>query len=358
MPEVGLDGQEKLRSSSAVIVGAGGLGSPAAYYLAAAGVGRLGLVDFDFVDETNLHRQILHFQSDVGKSKTLSAEEKLRGINPFIQIIQHDEKLGSQNALGILAKYDVVIDGSDNFATRYLVNDACVLLDKPNVYGSIFRFEGQASVFWASRGPCYRCLFPQPPPPGEVPSCAETGVFGVLPGIVGCIQACEAIKIVLGVGEPLIGSLLFFESLPMQFRKLAVSKDPACPICGQNPNITKLIDYEDFCSMPEEYQAAEISVQDLKKKIDSGDKFTLVDVREQEELRISQLEGAVHIPMDDVEDRLNELDKGDEILVICRTGNRSGTITDMLRRRGYNAKNVRGGINAYSREVDPSLIVY
>ncbi|MBA3725428.1 MAG: molybdopterin-synthase adenylyltransferase MoeB [Armatimonadetes bacterium] len=363
MPEVGRDGQLKLKRASVLIVGLGGLGSPAAYYLAAAGIGRIGLVDFDLVDETNLQRQILHFTSDVGNSKTDSALEKLRGINPFVEFVVFREALSSKNALDIVRGFDIAVDGTDNFATRYLVNDACVLTGKPNVYGSIFRFEGQVSVFWAEKGPCYRCLYPEPPPPGEVPNCAEAGVLGVLPGIVGCIQANEAIKLILGLGEPLIGHLLHFDALGMRFRRLEVGKDPACPICGEAATITELIDYEEFCgvkpSLGMNRGLPEVSVQELDDKRNNGEPFILLDIREPHELQVSRLEPSLHIPMHQVAGRLKELDKDAEILVLCRTGNRSAQITQVLLMQGFlGAKNVAGGINAYAEKIDPSLTAY
>jgi len=363
MPEVGRDGQLKLKGASVLIVGLGGLGSPAAYYLAAAGVGRIGLLDFDSVDATNLQRQILHFASDVGKPKTGSALEKLRGINPFVEFELFKEALSSKNALDITRRFDIVVDGTDNFATRYLVNDACVLSGKPNVYGSIFRFEGQASVFWAEKGPCYRCLYPEPPPAGEVPNCAEAGVLGVLPGIVGCIQANEAIKLILGLGEPLVGHLLHFDALEMRFRRLEVRKDPDCPICGHRATITQLIDYEEFCGVKPTLDMnrgmPEVSVQELAEKKKNGETFTLLDIREPHELQVSHLESSLHIPMRQVPSRLKELDKDAEILVLCRTGNRSAQITQVLLMQGFrNAKNVAGGINAYAQEIDSSLTVY
>ncbi len=358
MPEVGLSGQRKLKDASVLVVGAGGLGSPAAYYLAAAGIGRLGIADFDQVDETNLHRQILHFASDVGRDKTESAAEKLHGINPFIEIVQHKARLSSENALKIFRDYDVIVDGTDNFATRYLVNDACVLLNKPNVYGSIFRFEGQVSVFWAAKGPCYRCLYPEPPPPGEVPSCAEAGVFGVLPGIVGSLQASEAIKLVLGIGEPLFGELLYFDSLATDFRKLHIDKNPNCPICGDNPTVHKLIDYEEFCGT-KTLPGMEVDVQYLHKKLQNGEPFILLDVRERDEVEIAKIEQSVHIPMHSVASRLSELDKEKEILVMCHMGARSANITGLLRTQGFaKAKSVAGGIDAYAKEIDPSLATY
>jgi molybdopterin/thiamine biosynthesis adenylyltransferase/rhodanese-related sulfurtransferase len=362
MPEVGAEGQRRLKSSSALVVGVGGLGSPVALYLVAAGVGRIGLVDFDAVDETNLHRQIMHFSTDVGKPKLQSAKEKLRAMNPLIEIETHETRLTSQNALDILSGYDVILDGTDNFPTRYLVNDACVLLKKPNVYASIFRFEGQVSVFWAERGPCYRCLFPEPPPPGEVPSCAEAGVLGVLPGIVGCLQANEAIKLMLGIGEPLVGSLLVLDALATTFRKLTLDKDPSCPVCSERPTITQLIDYDQFCGMKMEAivdETPEVTVQDLDRKLKNGEAFVLLDVREPGELEVSRLDPCIHIPMSEVADRLGELNPTDEILVLCRSGNRSGTITRMLIQAGYpRAKNVAGGINEYARAIDPKMRLY
>ena len=351
-------GQQKLKNASVLVVGAGGLGSPAAYYLAAAGIGRLGIADFDQVDESNLHRQILHFATDVGRDKTESAAEKLHGINPFIEIVQHKERLSSENALDIFRDYDVIVDGTDNFATRYLVNDACVLLHKPNVYGSIFRFEGQVSVFWAEKGPCYRCLYPEPPPPGEVPSCAEAGVLGVLPGIVGALQASEAIKLVLGIGEPLIGTLLYFDALETGFRKLQIDKNHDCPICGENPAIRELIDYEEFCGTKVQ-PGMEVDVQYLHKKLQNGEPFILLDVRERDEREMAKIEPSVHIPMHSVASRLAELDKEKEILVMCHMGGRSALITGLLRSQGFaKAKSVAGGIDAFAKEIDPSIATY
>ncbi|MCW5946391.1 MAG: molybdopterin-synthase adenylyltransferase MoeB [Fimbriimonadales bacterium] len=361
MPEVGRAGQERLKDSSALLIGAGGLGSPAAYYLAAAGFGRLGIVDFDEVDRSNLHRQILHFDSDVGKRKVESAKEKLQNQNPDIRIETLDDRLTSENAMELLAKFDIVIDGTDNFPTRYLVNDACAFLKKPNVHGAIFRFEGQVSVFDVSKGPCYRCLYPDPPPPGEVPSCAEAGVFGVLPGIVGCIQASEAIKIALGLGETLTGKLLAFDALSMDFQTYTVSKNPNCKLCGTNPTVTKLIDYEDFCGMKKSTPMTipQGTVQQLKEKLAAQNGLTLLDVREPHELEISRIEGALHIPMAQVPFRIKEIDENSEVWIICRTGNRSNQIAGILMQRGFkNVTNVAGGINAWAREIDTSLTEY
>ncbi|MCH8273457.1 MAG: molybdopterin-synthase adenylyltransferase MoeB [Armatimonadetes bacterium] len=363
MPEVGAEGQRRMKEAAILIVGVGGLGSPAAYYLAAAGVGRIGLVDFDKVEFANLHRQILHFTTDVGRTKLESASEKLRSLNPDIDIELYETALKSDNALDIVKAYDIVLDGTDNFPTRYLVNDACVLLGKPNVYGSIFRFEGQASVFWAERGPCYRCLYPHPPPPGEVPNCAEAGVLGVLPGLVGTIQATEALKLILGKGEPLIGTLLTVDTLSMEFRRFEVQKDANCHICGQEPTIRELIDYELFCGVgpPGESIAGvpQLTVQELGARLRDGDGVILLDVREPHELRVSRLDPCVHIPMDDVPERLNELNKDDEILVLCSGGRRSQAIAEYLLEQGFKSvKNVAGGINAYAVEVDDSMPTY
>jgi molybdopterin/thiamine biosynthesis adenylyltransferase/rhodanese-related sulfurtransferase len=359
IPEIGREGQIRLKSSSALIVGVGGLGSPAALYLAAAGVGRLGLVDFDRVDRSNLHRQILHFDSDVGKPKLQSAFEKIHALNPFVEVSRYETPLSSENALEILSDYDVILDGTDNFATRYLVNDACVLLDKPNVHASIFRFEGQASVFWKGHGPCYRCLFPSPPPYGSVPNCAEAGVLGVLPGIMGSIQAVEAIKILLGIGQPLLGELLLFDALSMDFRKLHVSRNSECAVCGDSPIIHKLIDYETFCNVKKTDQIPSVSVHELADRLKNGANFVLLDVREQDELEISRLDPCEHIPMDDIEKQIDRLHPGDEIFVLCRTGRRSALVAELLISKGFiHAKNVEGGINAYAREVDNRLQEY
>ncbi|MCS7088339.1 MAG: molybdopterin-synthase adenylyltransferase MoeB [Thermoflexales bacterium] len=368
LPEIGIEGQRKLKQARVLIVGVGGLGSPAALYLAAAGVGRLGLVDFDVVDESNLQRQVLYGQRNVGKPKLQSAAERLRDLNPHVEIITYETPLTSANALDIMREYDVVLDGADNFPTRYLVNDACVLLGKPNVHGSIFRFDGQASVFWAARGPCYRCVFPEPPPPGLVPSCAEGGVLGVLPGVIGVIQATEAVKIITGIGEPLIGRLLLYDALEMSFRELKLRKDPNCPICGANPTITALIDYEAFCGVPAHTSpppkaVPEITVQELKQRLDEGLERTntlLLDVREPYEWAIARLPGARLIPKDKVKEHLHELSQADEILVYCRSGARSADVVRFLIEDiGFRkVRNVKGGLLAWAREVDPSTPVY
>ncbi len=368
MPEVGMSGQKKLKAASGLLVGAGGLGSPAALYLAAAGLGRIGIVDFDVVDESNLQRQIIHGMSTLGRSKLESARERIHDVNPFVQVDTYAEPLTSENALRILADYDVIVDGTDNFPTRYLVNDACVLLGKPNVYGSIFRFEGQASVFWAQHGPCYRCLYPEPPPPGLVPSCAEGGVLGVLPGIIGVIQATEAVKLILGVGEPLIGRLLLYDALDMRFRELKLRKDPHCPICGEHPTIDHLIDYEAFCGMPAVENAEmagpvasdDLTVTELARRIKAGLPGTeLIDVREPHEWEIVHLPGAKLIPQGELLNRLNELSQTDEILVYCLSGKRSARAVQLLRQMGFKkARNVRGGVLAWAHEVDPSSPTY
>ena len=364
MPEVGMEGQLKLKQAKVLLVGAGGLGSPLALYLAAAGVGRLGIVDFDVVDFTNLQRQVLHGTSDVGRSKLESAADTLREINPYVEVVPHEARLTSENALGILADYDLVADGTDNFATRYLVNDACVLTGKPNVYGSIFRFEGQASVFAMREGPCYRCLYPEPPPPGLVPSCAEGGVLGVLPGIVGCIQALETIKLIIGKGEPLIGRLLLFDALHMRFRELKLRKNPECPACGEHPTIDHLIDYEEFCGIrgqEAEPMAAvpEITPVELKRMIDEGRDFRLVDVREPHEFDICRIPGSVLMPLGDVPARMNELDSAQEIVVHCRSGMRSARAVELLQKAGFRRiHNLKGGILAWSDQVDPSVPKY
>jgi adenylyltransferase/sulfurtransferase len=370
LPEVGLEGQKRLKAASVLCIGTGGLGSPIALYLAAAGVGRIGLVDFDVVDFTNLQRQIIHGTKDVGKPKIDSARETLSDLNPDLVIETHETALTSENALELFQNYDVIIDGTDNFPTRYLVNDACVLLGKPNVYGSIFRFEGQATIFWAAQGPCYRCLYPEPPPPGLVPSCAEGGVIGILPGIVGCIQANEAVKIILGIGEPLIGRLLLFDALGMKFKELKLRKDPDCPVCGANPTVTELIDYEEFCGVGRGNEAPaaaetngagipEITAKELKAKIDRGDKFTLVDVREPFEYEIARIPGSKLIPLGTVADRAGELNPDDEIVLQCKGGVRSAQALETLRQKGFKKLlNLKGGILAWSDEVDPSVPKY
>jgi len=363
LPEVGMVGQLKLKQSSALIIGAGGLGVPLTQYLGAAGVGRLGIVDFDVIDETNLQRQVLYGTKDVGRKKIEVAKERVAQINPNVDVQTYETHLTSDNALEILKDYDVVIDGTDNFPTRYLVNDATVLLNKPNVYGSIFRFEGQASVFHAAKGPCYRCLYAEPPPPGLVPSCAEGGVLGVLPGIVGSIQAIEAIKLLLGRGDTLIGRLLVFDALRMKFRELKLRKNPECPICGLNPTIKELIDYEEFCGLrgPSEQVGEEfqITVAELKQKIDGGKAVVLLDVREPMEWEIARLDKAVLMPVAQVPSRVNELSTADEIVVYCKTGVRSGRITNFLREIGFRkAKNLVGGIDEWAEKIEPEMARY
>ncbi len=364
MPEVTMEGQRRLKAARVLLIGTGGLGSPLALYLAAAGVGTIGLVDFDVVDHTNLQRQIIHFTSDVGRPKLQSAIEKIRAINPHVSVIPFETRLTSENALEIMQDFDIIVDGTDNFPTRYLVNDACVLLGKPNVYGSIFRFEGQASVFWAQYGPCYRCLYPEPPPPGLVPSCAEGGVLGILPGLIGLVQATETIKLILGAGEPLIGRLLLLDALAMRWRELKLRKDPNCPVCGENPTVRELIDYAEFCGIRgEERVHAEalpsITPQELKARLDRGEPLVILDVREPFELEINRLPNIVHIPMAQVPERVHELNPADEIVVVCRSGGRSAQITRLLMTMGFGkVKNLTGGMNQYAQEVDPNLPVY
>ncbi|MGA2218712.1 MAG: molybdopterin-synthase adenylyltransferase MoeB [Terracidiphilus sp.] len=366
LPEVGMEGQQKLKAARVLCVGTGGLGSPLALYLTAAGIGTLGLVDFDVVDSSNLQRQIIHSTKDIGRKKLDSAEEKLNALNPAINIVKHDTMLSSANALEIIRDYDIVADGTDNFPTRYLVNDACVLLGKPNAYGSIFRFEGQASVFATETGPCYRCLYPEPPPPGLVPSCAEGGVLGILPGLVGVIQATEVIKLILGKGEPLIGRLLLVDALNMRFRELKLRKNPECPVCGENPTVTALIDYQHFCGIvPETPQEAnvkngipQITVKELKRRIDAGEDVQLIDVREPYEYQIAQIGGKL-IPQNDVANRLAEIDREREVVVHCRSGARSQRIAELLTQAGYpRVVNVAGGILAWSDEIDPKVQKY
>ena len=366
MPEVGMDGQRKLKAAKVLCIGAGGLGSPVAMYLAAAGVGTLGIVDFDVVDFSNLQRQILHGTPDVGRTKLASARDRLASINPEITIRTHDMAISSDNALDLFAPYDIIVDGTDNFPTRYLVNDACVLLDKPNVYGSIFRFEGQASVFATKAGPCYRCLYPEPPPPGLVPSCAEGGVLGVLPGVVGCIQATEAIKLVIGAGEPLIGRFLIFDALKMKFRELKLRKDPDCPVCGTHPTVTTLIDYEQFCGLhpavtePKPVNnATDITAVELKHRLDRGDRLAIVDVREPNEYQINRIPGSVLIPLGDIPARYHELDPNEEIVMQCKVGGRSAKAADFLRSVGFKkVLNLTGGILDWIDKVDPSQPKY
>src|ERR1044071_7653714 len=364
MPEVALEGQKKLKAAKVLCIGAGGLGSPLALYLAAAGVGRLGIVDFDVVDFTNLQRQIIHSTANVGRPKLDSAKERIAEINPFVQVDKHEVALTSENALELFADYDIIVDGTDNFPTRYLVNDACVLMGKPNVYGSIFRFEGQATVFYAKEGPCYRCLYPEPPPPGLVPSCAEGGVLGVLPGIIGVIQAIETVKLILGKGDSLIGRLVLFDALKMKFRELKLRKNPDCPICGVNPTIHELIDYQEFCGVTHQPQVDvgadfEITPAELKEKMDRGDQFVLVDVREPEEYAIARIPGSKLIPRATLPERLHELSTADDIVVHCKSGVRSGKAVEFLKEAGYRrVKNLVGGITRWSDDVDPSVPKY
>jgi sulfur-carrier protein adenylyltransferase/sulfurtransferase len=365
LPEVGMEGQQKLKAARVLCVGTGGLGSPMALYLAAAGIGTLGLVDFDVVDASNLQRQIIHSTKDIGRKKLDSAEEKLKALNPALNVIKHETMLSSANALEILKDYDVVADGTDNFPTRYLVNDACVLTGIPNVYGSIFRFEGQASVFATEEGPCYRCLYPEPPPPGLVPSCAEGGVLGILPGLVGVIQATEVIKLILGKGDALIGRLLLVDALNMRFRELKLRKNPECPVCGPNPTVTKLIDYQQFCGITPAAQETnvkngipQITVKELKARLDAGEDVQLIDVREPYEAQIAQIGGKL-IPKGDVPNRLNEIDRNREVVVHCKSGGRSQQISEFLKQVGYErVVNVAGGITAWSNEIDPSVPKY
>jgi sulfur-carrier protein adenylyltransferase/sulfurtransferase len=365
MPEVGMDGQLKLKNAKVLCIGAGGLGSPLLLYLAAAGVGRLGIVDFDVVDFTNLQRQVIHGTADVGRSKLESARATIREINPNVEVVGHDARLTSENALELFRDFDIIVDGTDNFPTRYLVNDACVLLGKPNVYGSIFRFEGQASIFYARQGPCYRCLYPEPPPPGLVPSCAEGGVLGVLPGIVGCLQAMETIKLIIGQGQTLIGRLLVFDALGMKFRELKLRKNPDCPVCGAHPTITKLIDYEQFCGIrgeehtPVMIGVPEIGPREVKKMIDEKQPFVLIDVREPHEFQICRIPGSTLIPLGEIPKRMHELDSASEIVVHCRSGQRSARAVEFLMKAGFQKiHNLKGGILAWSDEVDPSVPKY
>ncbi len=369
LPEISMEGQKRLKAAKVLLVGAGGLGAPTAMYLAAAGVGTMGVIDFDVVDESNLQRQIIHGQSTVGKPKMQSATQRIKDINPNVNVVGYEFPIDSSNALEIFKDYDIIVDGTDNFPTRYLVNDACVLLGKPNVYGSIFRFEGQASIFWAQHGPCYRCLYPEPPPPGLVPSCAEGGVLGVLPGVIGVIQATETVKLITGIGDPLIGRLMLYDALEMKFRELKLRKDPNCPICGANPTVKELIDYQEFCGVKPATHVEmnngvpEISVRELKERIASGlDKTNtlLLDVREPNEWDIVHLDAARLIPKGQVPQHISEFAPYDEILVQCRSGARSADIVRFLRDDigMKNVKNVKGGILAWAREIDPSLPQY
>ncbi len=367
MPEVTLEGQKRLKAASILCIGTGGLGSPIALYLAAAGVGRLGLVDYDIVDFSNLQRQVIHGTKDVGRKKLNSARDRIRDINPNVQVDLHDALFTSENAASLVADYDLVIDGTDNFPTRYLSNDVCVFHKKPNIYGSIFRFDGQCTVFAPHfGGPCYRCMFPEPPPPGMVPSCAEGGVLGVLPGVIGVMQAIEAVKLIVGIGEPLIGRLIHFDALKMKFREFKLRRDPKCPVCGPNPTITELIDYEQFCGIPqaqkaeaEEADVPQLSVKDLKSKIDKNEKFILLDVREPYEFDICRIPGSRLIPLGELPSRLSELDSADEIIIHCKSGVRSARAVRLLQKAGFNRlRNVEGGILAWAEEVDPALPKY
>jgi len=370
VPEVGMEGQLKLKAAKVLLVGTGGLGAPLGLYLAAAGIGRIGLVDFDVVDFSNLQRQVIHFTKDVGRNKIDSAAEKMTALNPNVEIVKHEVALSSENAMEILKDYDLVVDGTDNFPTRYLVNDACVLLGKPNVYGSIFRFEGQATVFAYEGGPCYRCLYPEPPPPGLVPSCAEGGVLGILPGTIGLIQATEAVKLILGIGEPLVGRLLLFDALGMRFRELKLRKNPDCPICGDHRTITKLIDYHQFCGVPQQtpqetpkqeakVTESEIEVTEVKEKLDRGDDFVLIDVREPHEYQICNIPAAKLIPLGEVGKRLGELDPEADIVIHCKSGMRSARACGILKAAGFkHVRNMKGGILAWSDQVDSSVPKY
>ena len=364
LPEVGVEGQLKLKKARVLLVGAGGLGAPLALYLSAAGVGTLGLVDFDVVERSNLQRQVIHGTGDIGRKKIESAAASIAAINPNVRVVRHELALSSENALDIIRDYDIVADGTDNFPTRYLVNDACVLLGKPNVYGSIFRFEGQASVFAAADAPCYRCLYPEPPPPGLVPSCAEGGVLGILPGIIGLIQATEVVKLILGLGESLQGRLLLYDALAMRFRELKLRKDPDCPICGTHRTITKLIDYNQFCGVPQASAtpatvAGEIDPVAVKARLDSGEDFQLIDVREPQEYQICNIPQARLIPLGELPKRLHELDRSRPIVVHCKTGGRSAKAAELLRQNGFTGMlNMTGGILAWSDKVDPAVPKY
>lgn len=359
MPEVGLKGQEKLKCAKVLLIGAGGLGSPLGMYLTAAGIGTIGLVDYDKVDFTNLQRQIVFTTKDVGRPKLEAAKEHLQALNPNVKFILHEAKLTSKNALEIFKDYDVIVDGTDNFPTRYLVNDACVFLKKPNVYGSIFRFEGQVSVFDSTKGPCYRCLYPQPPPAGSVPSCAEGGVLGILPGIIGTMQANETVKLILGTGEPLIGRLIIFDALQMRFKELKLKKDPNCVVCGKNPAINHLIDYEAFCGVAEEQPEWEISPKELKKMLDENKQVTIIDVREPFEYEICHLDGSKLIPLGELRSRMNELNSADNIVLHCHHGGRSAQALILLRDAGFRKlKNLKGGIDAWAEEVETEMARY
>jgi adenylyltransferase/sulfurtransferase len=364
MPEVGMDGQKRLKAASVLLIGAGGLGSPLGLYLAAAGVGRIGLVDFDVVDFSNLQRQVLHGTPDVGRPKLQSARDRLRAINPDVRLDLYETRLSSANALQLFEPYDIIIDGTDNFPTRYLVNDACVLLKKPNVYGSIFRFDGQASVFYPGKSPCYRCLYPEPPPPGEVPSCAEGGVLGILPGLIGCIQATEAVKLILGKGQPLVGRLVLYDALAMTFREFRVRRNPKCPVCGDQPTITKLIDYEQFCGVRGQEATpvsadGETTVDELKARLDRGESVFILDVRNPEEYQICRIPGSTLLPLPELPRRLGELDRQREMVVHCKSGMRSQRAIAFLRQQGFTKlSNLKGGILAWADRIDPAMPKY
>jgi adenylyltransferase/sulfurtransferase len=365
LPEVGLAGQKKIKAASVLCIGAGGLGSPIAMYLAAAGIGKIGIVDFDTVDFSNLQRQILHTDADVGRSKAESAKETIRGINPHCEVVIHNTRISSENALDLIRPYDIVVDGTDNFPTRYLTNDACVILKKPNVYGSIFRFEGQASVFAPHLGgPCYRCLYPEPPPPGMVPSCAEGGVLGVLPGIIGCIQATEILKLAIGKGNLLVGRLLLFNALDMKFRELKLRRDPACPVCGDHPTIRELIDYEVFCGIEptpvDNGNPDEVTVQEMKRALDDPKLgIKVIDIREPFEYEIARIEGVPLLPMSELQQRFTELDPNTQYYLHCKVGSRSLSALSFLREQGFKyVKSVKGGINAWSDEIDRNVPRY
>ncbi len=365
MPEVGMEGQVKLKGAKVLMIGAGGLGAPLGLYLAAAGIGRIGMVDFDIVDFTNLQRQVIHGTKDVGKKKLDSAFESMQDINPYVQLDRFEVALTSENALDILKDYDIVVDGTDNFPTRYLVNDACVLLKKPNVYGSIFRFEGQATVFAYQGGPCYRCLYPEPPPPGLVPSCAEGGVLGILPGLIGLVQATETVKLILGIGEPLVGRLMLYDALSMRFRELKLRRNVDCPVCGDHPTIKELIDYHQFCGVPKEPEtgvpvaSGDVDPTEVKRMLDRGDKFVLVDVREPHEFQICRIPGSTLIPLGELPKRINELNSADEIVAHCKSGMRSAKAVDFLKQAGFKkVRNMTGGILAWSDKVDPTVPKY
>jgi sulfur-carrier protein adenylyltransferase/sulfurtransferase len=363
IPDVAMAGQKRLKNAKVLCIGAGGLGSPVAMYLAAAGVGTLGIVDFDLVDETNLQRQVIHGTSDVGRPKLDSAADRIREINPFVNVVKHETMVSSENAMELFAPYDLIVDGSDNFPTRYLVNDACVLLGKPYVWGSIFRFDGQLSVFWAEHGPCYRCLFPEPPPPGMVPSCAEGGVLGMLCGTIGSLQTTEAVKLITGIGDPMIGRMLIYDALELKFKELRVRKDPECPVCGKNPTVKELIDYEAFCGVTDEIAqfASQLSVtpRELAQMRDRGDEIVLIDVREPHEWEIARIPGAQLIPMNDVPARISEIPQSGNVLVYCKVGARSAEVLKFLHQVGLtNTKHLAGGIESYAAQIDPSIPRY